>query len=82
MGPIMRPLYDLVVEQIAKDDTVVVGPATAIGARLAQETHGARLATVHLQPLLLRSLYEKPAPTRRLRSSAGDRGGSNGCALG
>jgi UDP:flavonoid glycosyltransferase YjiC (YdhE family) len=53
--PSMRPVYELVERESREADTVVVAPVTAFGARLAEEKLGVPLATVHLQPLLIRS---------------------------
>ncbi len=42
--------------------TVVAAPALLFGARLAQEMHGLKLATVHLQPIGLPSRYTPYVP--------------------
>jgi UDP:flavonoid glycosyltransferase YjiC (YdhE family) len=56
----MRPIYGLVSQRFKAGRTVVVAPFSAFGARLAQEKLGVPLVTVHLQPGLLRSLYDAP----------------------
>lgn len=53
--PWMRPLYEIIVKHTEPGRTVVAAPGTAFGARIAQEKLGVPLATVHLQPLMLRS---------------------------
>src|SRR5262249_23103027 len=40
--------------------TIVVAPGTAFGARIAQEKLGVPLVTFHLQPAILRSVYDSP----------------------
>ena len=57
MLPLMRPLYELVVEHYEPRSTVVAAPSTAIGARIAQEKLGVPLATIDLQPAILRSSH-------------------------
>jgi rhamnosyltransferase subunit B len=47
------------IEAHADTDTVIAASGIAFGARLAQERLGIPLATVHLQPSLLRSLVEQ-----------------------
>lgn len=58
MIPWMRPVYDLIADHRSQDLLVVAAPATALGARIAQEKLGVPLATVHLQPVMLRSSIE------------------------
>jgi rhamnosyltransferase subunit B len=58
--PSMRPLYEIVADHDGPD-TVIVASGLCVGARLAQEQLGCRLATVHAQPAMLRSLYQTPA---------------------
>lgn len=57
--PAMRPLYEFIAGQDTSD-LVVAAQSMALGARLAQEKLGVPLATLHLQPALLRSLHEMP----------------------
>jgi len=57
----MRPIYELLQELYLPGQTVVSAPLTAFGARLAQEKIGLPLATLHLQPVVFRSLCETPA---------------------
>ncbi|OUT68056.1 MAG: hypothetical protein CBB70_07265 [Planctomycetaceae bacterium TMED10] len=56
----MRPIYELLEELHIPDQTVVAAPLTAFGARIAQEKFGIRLATLHLQPVVFRSVYDTP----------------------
>ena len=54
--PWMRPTYEMIADLGKSGKIVVAAPATALGARIAQEKLGVPLATVHLQPTMLRSL--------------------------
>jgi rhamnosyltransferase subunit B len=56
--PAMAPVYRAI-ERHADDRTVVVSSGIAFGARVAQERLGIRLATVHLQPSIIRSLVDQ-----------------------
>lgn len=64
MGELVRDqlpkVYDLVTERYVPGETIVVAQGYALGARVAQETHGLPLATVHLQPMWFRSVYDPP----------------------
>jgi rhamnosyltransferase subunit B len=57
--PMMKPLFDIV-SLFDPGDTVVVASTLCIGARIAQEKQGFRLATAHLSPAIFRSVYETP----------------------
>ncbi|MEC5161960.1 MULTISPECIES: glycosyltransferase [unclassified Janthinobacterium] len=50
LGAQTRAGYALLLEHIRGDDTVLVGSSLAFPARLLQESHGVKLATVHLAP--------------------------------
>jgi rhamnosyltransferase subunit B len=66
MLPSMRPLYEIIADH-DRSDTVVAASGLCVGARIAQEKLGYRLATVHAQPAMLRSLHETPVmPALRL----------------
>jgi rhamnosyltransferase subunit B len=54
--PTIRPVYNLIESRREPGRTVVVASGLAFGARLAQEKLGVPLATVHLQPIMLRSV--------------------------
>jgi len=56
--PSMRPIYEVIARYNEPGETVVASPGTAFGARIAQEKLGVPLASVHLQPLTLRSAFE------------------------
>jgi UDP:flavonoid glycosyltransferase YjiC (YdhE family) len=56
--PMLRPIYELIAERNEPGETVVAAPGTAFGARMAQEKLGVPLATMHLQPIMLRSTVE------------------------
>jgi rhamnosyltransferase subunit B len=83
--PLMRPVYEIVARHRPGGAFAVVAPATAFGARIANEAHGIPLATAHLQPALIRSVYEPvnygfpdivgrlPRKLRRLYLHAADR---------
>jgi UDP:flavonoid glycosyltransferase YjiC (YdhE family) len=58
--PLMRPVYDLIAQHHKAGGVVVAASGLVLGARIAQEKLGVPLATVHLQPSLLRSVYEPP----------------------
>ena len=57
--PAMRPLYEFIAAQ-DPSHTVVAAQSLALGARLAHEKLGFPLATIHLQPSLIRSEYDAP----------------------
>lgn len=64
--PAMRPLYEIIAEH-DRSDTIVAASGLCFGARIAQEKLGYRLATVHAQPAMLRSLHATPVmPALRL----------------
>ena len=56
--PFMRPVYEIIKEHHESGRVVVAAPATAFGARIANEKLQAPLATLHLQPAMLRSRYQ------------------------
>jgi UDP:flavonoid glycosyltransferase YjiC (YdhE family) len=58
--PYLRTIYDLVAEHHVPGETVVVPGSLAFGARVAQEKLGVPLASVHLQPGVIRSEYQAP----------------------
>jgi rhamnosyltransferase subunit B len=55
--PSMSEVYRLI-ERHADDRTIVAASGIALGARIAQERLGVPLATVHLQPSIIRSLVD------------------------
>ncbi|HEX3035414.1 MAG TPA: nucleotide disphospho-sugar-binding domain-containing protein [Thermodesulfobacteriota bacterium] len=57
--PSIKPVFEII-SRYDHTETIVVASALAFGARLAQEKHKLRLATVHLQPALFRSVYKPP----------------------
>lgn len=81
----MPETYEIVRKYYERGRTVVVANALAFGARVAHEQLGVPLASVHLQPVLLRSLNEQPGivtppswrpimrPLRRVLTAALDR---------
>ncbi len=60
MAPHIRALYHLLDERIGGGPTVIVAPGAALGARVLNEKRGVPLATIYLQPVLIRSLIEPP----------------------
>lgn len=54
--PAIRPVYDIIRTRREPGRTVVAASGLAFGARIAQEKLGIPLATVHLQPIMLRSV--------------------------
>jgi UDP:flavonoid glycosyltransferase YjiC (YdhE family) len=66
----MPGIYEMVMQRFEPGRTVVVAPFSAFGARMAQEKFGVPLVSVHLQPGLLRSLYDAPEfPLPRMLTS-------------
>jgi rhamnosyltransferase subunit B len=53
-------VYRIIAENYVRGETVLIGGFSAFGARLAQEKFGVPMASIHLQPVLLRSLNEQP----------------------
>jgi UDP:flavonoid glycosyltransferase YjiC (YdhE family) len=58
--PVMPRTYELVQKYFVPGETIVTAHAIAFGARVAQETLGIPLATVHLAPAVFRSRREPP----------------------
>lgn len=61
VAPLIRPVYDLIERTMRSDasgETVIAASSLGLGARLAEEKLGARVAMVHLSPVILRSLHE------------------------
>lgn len=56
----MREVYQLIEQRYVPGETVIVAHTNAFGARIAQEKLGVPLATVHLQPAVLRSRHDAP----------------------
>lgn len=83
--PALRPVYEIIAKRMQPGRTVVAASGIAFGARVAHEKLGVPLATVHLQPLMLRSvitpgcfgfpdvLAHLPRPLRKLYLRAVDR---------
>lgn len=81
----MPETYEIVRQRYQPGRTVVVANALSFGARVAHDKLGVPLASVHLQPVLLRSLNEQPGivtppswqpivrPLRRVLTAALDR---------
>ena len=56
--PVTRLVYGIIEANLNAGPTVVAAPGTAFGARIAQEKLGVALATVHIQPTMLRSAIQ------------------------
>ncbi len=56
----MRWVYERIEKDYRSGDSVIVARGNVFGARIAQEKLGIPLATVHLQPAMLRSEYDAP----------------------
>jgi rhamnosyltransferase subunit B len=56
--PAIEPIFRLI-EKHADANTVVAASGLSLGARLAQEKLGVPTATVHLQPIIIRSLVDQ-----------------------
>ncbi|MBI1353701.1 MAG: glycosyltransferase [Acidobacteria bacterium] len=54
------PTYQFIADRYEPGRTVVVSNFLAFGARVAREKLGVPLATVHLSPVMLRSLHAQP----------------------
>ena len=64
MIPNIRRLYRLIEQHADLSRTVVVASGICLGARVAQEKLGVRLATVHLQPSMIRSYHDSGVVVR------------------
>jgi UDP:flavonoid glycosyltransferase YjiC (YdhE family) len=60
MIPAIGEIFTLIERFHREGDLLVTAPATALGARVAQEALGVPLVTIHLQPSMLRSVYQNP----------------------
>ena len=57
---LLRPMYQAIDAHVEKGRTILVGGGLAMAARLAHEKLGVPLATLQLQPAVLRSVHEPP----------------------
>jgi UDP:flavonoid glycosyltransferase YjiC (YdhE family) len=57
---LLEPTYEIIRERYAPGKTVVAASSLAMGARIAQEHLGVPTATVHLQPSVIRTVYDVP----------------------
>jgi UDP:flavonoid glycosyltransferase YjiC (YdhE family) len=60
VGPLIEPTYRLIEQRYQPGRTVVAASSLALGARLAQERLGVPTATIHLQPSVMRTVYDLP----------------------
>lgn len=58
--PCLRPTYEAIRERYVPGTTVVAAGTLALGARIAQEKLGVPLVSVHLQPVMFRSVHQPP----------------------
>jgi len=54
----LRRIYELLIEHYVPGETVVAASWGGLAARLAQETHGISLASIHVMPDVFRSEHE------------------------
>ena len=57
---VIPSVYRYVTEWYVPGQSVVASQGYGFGARIAHETHGVPLATIHLQPMWFRSIYDPP----------------------
>jgi UDP:flavonoid glycosyltransferase YjiC (YdhE family) len=57
---LLRPVHDLIRERYVPGETVVAAQMTAFGARVAHDSLGVPLVTVHLQPSVMLSAVDPP----------------------
>ncbi|MFO0946539.1 MAG: glycosyltransferase [Planctomycetota bacterium] len=57
-------IYQILTDEYVPGETVAAAQGYAFGARIAQERNGLPLATVHLQPMWFRSVYDTPGIPR------------------
>jgi rhamnosyltransferase subunit B len=57
---LLGPVYDTIAERYVPGETVVVASTLAFGARVAQEKLNVPTASAHLQPSIVRTVYETP----------------------
>ena len=58
--PFMPELFDII-RNFSPQDTLIASSVMLFAARMAQEKYGYRMATIQLQPSLLRSVFDPPA---------------------
>jgi len=58
--PLLEPIHRTILATQTPGRTLVVGSSLALGARIAQESHGIPLVSLHLSPALFRSDFEGP----------------------
>ncbi len=58
--PLIEKSYRLIEELYVPGRTVVAASSLAFGARIAQDKLGVPTATVHLQPVVIRTVYDVP----------------------
>jgi len=56
--PAIQPTYEIARERYVPGKTVLLGNVMAYGARIAQETLGAPLATLHISPSCIRTMHD------------------------
>jgi UDP:flavonoid glycosyltransferase YjiC (YdhE family) len=57
---LMPVQYDAIKARLVPGETVIVGATLAFGARVIRDELGVPMATVHLQPSIIRSVHEPP----------------------
>lgn len=61
-------VFDALRDRFEPDETVVIAQGYAFGARVLQDKVGVKTATVHLQPIWMRSQFRGPGVLRKLPS--------------
>lgn len=56
----LRPMYEIARDFARRDDAIIAASSLALGARVAQDKHGLRMASVHLSPSIFQSVHEPP----------------------
>ena len=56
----LRPMYDIATAFAARGDAVIAASSLALGARVAQDKHGLRMASIHLSPAIIQSAHAAP----------------------
>lgn len=60
LNPMLRPMYDRIIEHHLPGRTILIGGSLALAARVAREKPGIPAVTMHLQPGVVRSSIEPP----------------------
>lgn len=64
MAKLIQPEFDIAAEFARRDEVVVLASSLALGARIARDTFGFPLASVHVQPVAFQSSIAPPRVSR------------------